>query len=522
MRDARKIAVIDCETDPFKLGRVPKPFIWGYYNGKEYHEFTEEKELVSFLSNRREIIYAHNGGKFDYFYILDYLEPFSDITIINGRLAKFSIGDAEFRDSYNILPLPLSAMQKSEIDYEKMEENARHLHMPEIKAYLKDDCVFLYNFVNDFIKNYGVNLTLAGTALKQWRKIGDIGIPDSTQGFYDDFSKYYYGGRVECFKKGVFEGHFQSYDINSAYPFAMLDVHPYSTSYKEKKFEGEFINQNFYTIIADSHGALPQRTDNGLNFPRVENELFYSTGWEINTGIKTNTVEVKEVKQEFEFQTLTCFSDYVNHFYEMKKNAANKSEYIFAKLFMNSLYGKFAANPEKYKETMILDKKYIEAGIEDGYEFAGELGQWALMRQDLAEEKQKYYNVATAASITGFVRAYLWEHICKLKEENKNVLYCDTDCIFFEGRTEPKFSIGSELGEWEKEGDYTRGAVAGKKLYSFEPEKGKAKIASKGCRLNSKQIFEIAKGKEILYEDIAPIYSVYKEPKFLQRKIKST
>src|SRR5574343_877900 len=57
-----RIAVIDCETDPFAKGRtVIRPFIWGYYNGAEYREFRETHTLVEFLCERDEIVYAHNG-----------------------------------------------------------------------------------------------------------------------------------------------------------------------------------------------------------------------------------------------------------------------------------------------------------------------------------------------------------------------------------------------------------------------------------------------------------------------------
>ena len=522
-REKRKIAVIDCETDPFKAGRVPKPFIWGFYDGCIYKEFYNEKDLIEYLKTERLIVYAHNGGKFDYHYILDFLEPFSDLTIINGRLAKFQIGECEFRDSYNILPVPLSAYQKTEIDYSKFEKEVRHKHMREIRDYLKDDCVFLYEFVKDFIDSYGVNLTLAGTALKQWRKISEKDVPESTKGFYQDFSPYYYGGRVECFEKGVFNGNYQSYDINSAYPFLMLQQHPYGLRYDTKtKNISKIVDQNFYTIKAKSDGCLPLRSENGLNFPCEEN-IFHVSGWEINAGLETNSLDIHDIIKEHEFFEFTDFKDYINHFYEMKKNAANNTEYLFAKLFMNSLYGKFAANPEKYSETHIVEKKFIDASMDDGFEFAGELGKWALMREGLAEEKQKYYNVVTAASITGGVRAYLWRNIYELRKNGFKPIYCDTDCIFFEGQSEPPLRIGCELGEWDREGGYSSGAVAGKKLYAFKFEdKDGYKTASKGCRLTGKQIFEIANGNEIFYEAESPIYSVFKEPRFLSRKIKKT
>lgn len=522
----RKIAVGDCETDPFKIGRVPEPFIWGYYSDHNgYEEFETAEEFIEFVYDKKEIIYFHNGGKFDYFYMLDELEPFSDITIINGRIAKFKIGECEFRDSINILPVSLATFQKDEFDYTLLEKGKREKNMAKIRAYLESDCRNLYKFVTAFIDQYGVNLTVAGTALKQWKKISENDVPESDVAYYDYLKKYYYGGRVECFNKGVFKGKFQSFDINSAYPYAMLEEHPYGTFYIERKGEPKEIKgQNFYTVKANSRGALPLRTDKGLSFPHVE-EIFHVTGWELLAGLETETVEVLEWHREIEYSEFVNFKDYVNHFYDMKKIAkenGDKANYLFAKLFMNSLYGKFAANPEKYSEFMITDKKYICASMEDGFEFAGELGKWALMRQPLAEEKRKYYNISTAASITGFVRAYLWRHIHAVAESGMTPMYCDTDCIFFEGDKNPPFETGEELGQWEKEGEYIELAIAGKKLYAGLKENGKYKKASKGCNLSGKEIFSVANGQEIEYKDFVPVYSVYKKPYFQVRKIRST
>lgn len=108
----RPIWTADCETDPFKRGRIPKPFLWGVYDGTACHLFERTEDFINFVQDKKVILYAHNGGKFDWHFILDYLEPFTPINIINGRIAKFKIGVCEFRDSYNILPIPLAAYQK--------------------------------------------------------------------------------------------------------------------------------------------------------------------------------------------------------------------------------------------------------------------------------------------------------------------------------------------------------------------------------------------------------------------------
>ena len=68
-----RIAVIDFETDPFLYDRVPEPFSAGFYDGETYIDFWGDDcadQLICYLESRKDnlIIYAHNGGKFDFYY----------------------------------------------------------------------------------------------------------------------------------------------------------------------------------------------------------------------------------------------------------------------------------------------------------------------------------------------------------------------------------------------------------------------------------------------------------------------
>jgi hypothetical protein len=70
-----KLAVIDAETDPFRYGRKPEAFAWGFYDGETYVDFwgaDSTLKLMNYIAALREphVIYAHNGGKFDFFYLL--------------------------------------------------------------------------------------------------------------------------------------------------------------------------------------------------------------------------------------------------------------------------------------------------------------------------------------------------------------------------------------------------------------------------------------------------------------------
>src|SRR4030042_3179616 len=87
----RPFATLDSETDPFLKGRIPEPFVWGFYDGKSFRHYTHETvhSLIKDISEQKIIVYAHNGGKFDYHFLLPYMEPFDRVKIISGRLSPF-------------------------------------------------------------------------------------------------------------------------------------------------------------------------------------------------------------------------------------------------------------------------------------------------------------------------------------------------------------------------------------------------------------------------------------------------
>ena len=96
--------------------------------------------------------------------------------------------------------------------------------------------------------------------------------------------------------------------------------------------------------------------------------------------------------------------------------------------------------------------------------------------------------------------------------------------------------MGDALGEWKHEGRFDKAGIAGKKLYIFHDYENKKrhdcilhpgkkceyKHASKGARLTHADLWAVAKGAVIRWENIAPTYSVSHAPKFLARNIKFT
>lgn len=528
----RIIAVADCETDPFKWGRVPHPFVWGYYDGRSYYQFKSTEEFVKFLREQPVVCFAHNGGRFDWHYLLPYLEPYSDVMLINGRIAKVMLGMSELRDSYSILPIPLKAYKKDEIDYAVMEADVRYKpdNWELISKYLRSDCVYLHELVSGFVAKFGLQITQASAAMSQWKKISEEPLPRSDKEFYEFLSPYYYGGRVECFESGIIEKDFSVYDINSAYPEAMQHLHPYRVNFSS--VDAYVAGADFYRVRCVSKGAFPYRglgNPNefaGLRFPCDDEEREYTiTGWEYNAAKETKTIHSVTVLESIIFDAHTTFKDYIQHFYDMRmecKRNGDEAGSLFAKLLMNSLYGKFAANPDNYKQNMIVPMDLIAGLAGAGWEFCGELGPWALAQQPLEESQERYYNVATGASITGFVRAKLWRAIAS----SKGVIYCDTDSIAV-CRKGSAVTLGDRLGEWKHEGDFDKAGIAGKKLYVFrgKPDSKKHrqyKAASKGARLTHKEIWQVAAGKQVTFYNEVPTFSAVKAPHFVKRKIRYT
>jgi hypothetical protein len=514
---------------------VPKPFTWGIYGEDGFDYFWGEDSHLDFLQHLSElpqgsIVYFHNGGKFDIFFLLDHLDE--ELTIINGRISKCTLfnGRIELRDSYLILPLPLSAHDKDVFDYTKMEVDRRNIHKNEIIRYLTKDCKSLYEWVLDFIDQFGVNLTLAGTAFKQLKEKTSYIVTNTYDTFDDKFRKFYYGGRVQCFKTGYFQGPFQYVDINSAYPRAMLEPHFYGGEYLEHlRLPTSEHGSWFAKIDAVSHGALPCRDRDGSLFFPDDGEVrtFYASGHEINTGLDTNTLFIKKVHYSLRPMATNDFSEYVNYFYRMKREAEeekNKNKRQFAKLMLNSCYGKFGQDGRNFEKFIICEFGLHPKDIDPNYgkyewnHYADtDTGHRIYSRPDPSNQ---FYNVATAASITGWVRAFLWRSILRADDPH----YCDTDSIICRGFNG---EMGKELGQWSTEAELLDVAIAQKKMYAgrvvpvskFGPI-DETKTASKGVRLNYEEIKQgVISGENIVFYKDAPAFSLKYGPRFFTREV---
>lgn len=549
------LATFDIETDPFKAGRKPEPFSFGFYTGAQTIEgFTyntseadleffenwekltkEEKQAnvnkyrsakrrqqktrvkndnnipetyVDFWDNDPEIvkaefinhlesldephlIFAHNGGKFDYMYFHAWIR--GKVFVINGRLVEWEYITQKgvkhiLRDSYAILPVALgTGGDKLDMDYRKMEKANRNKHKEEILKYLKQDCVALYDLCLAFKHKYDKwFLTLASASYSRIKARYKI---ENTDFIYDEmYRQFYFGGRCQAFNSGEITGDIEVYDVNSMYPYAMSEYnHPLS----KNCYIGDDITEETFFIkwSGKNYGAVPSRLKNGeINFDILEGEFFTSIH-EYNVALKYNLIEVDEVIETHNWVTYGTFKEHIDDCKEAKETAEKGSkQYILAKLDMNSGYGKFAQDPRKYKnyEFVDPDDEVTEnnCSVVEGENFK------LICTPD--DEEKRFNNVATAASITGASRAMMLEGLIEFTKAGAKVFYCDTDSIICD---KPKLKVNnlkfheSELGAWDKEKTGDTVYIGGKKIYALFKNDNCVKIASKGVRVIPRDIY---------------------------------
>lgn len=571
MARAKQIATCDCETDPFLHGRIIKPFIWGYFDGANFLTFNTTDEFVAFIKTKRVVLYAHNGGKFDFMYLLSFIEE-SRAQIINGRIVSMTLGEAELVDSYAAVPQSLGSIKKDEIDYWKLEANIRHKYMPEIVGYLRGDCVYLYELMTAYRQAAGKKKTIASNALAHAKKLGID--PGKTNHRFDmNYRPFYFGGRTECFKPGSWEW-ISVFDIKSSYPRAMQEYHAtggaeaFARRNDLKGMTREEIQRSFIVLECYADGCFPIRSDTieGLNFPTGHN-TFHVTGWEYITAKDLGLISDEKILSVRYSNRTISFKEYVQHWFDYKNSydkKINPIEYTIGKIMMNSLYGKLAQNPERYHDYKIVphgtklpcttpkpDQNGIckicqEKDMDHGWTFYTNFeGKTFHRRESLWkhhyrfgiewESKPLYKNVATGASITGYARASLLRAIHAVGREH--VIYCDTDSLvctqFANTKALPQ---SNNIGDWECEIERAPiGHFAGKKLYGIEIDRAKKctcqdrngsckhhKVVTKGARLTFSEVEKVVSGEEITYKSAAPSFSLANGIGFVDRTIRKT
>lgn len=523
----RPILTLDFETDPFKHGRIVKPFAAGLYDGQNFASIWSKNCVAKIIAHIKtlfpSIIYIHNGGRFDlHLGLIPYLNP--EMKIINGRIVEATLdcagGSHLIRDSYSILPIPLKAYKKDDIDINKMEAHCRELHRDEIMLYLRGDCVYLHELVSAFRAEFGEYLTIGSAAMAQLKSFHPF--DSGTQYLDSKFrSQFFFGGRVQCFAKGIINRNVSIYDVNSMYPKVMRDsLHPIGNGFSV----GKYVGPKTAFILCEgrqcgSYGAFPIRDKVGINFT-TERGQFAVSIHEWQAAEQTRSFKCDRVLKVYDFDDWMSFDGFVDHFFSSKVSAklsGDRLHELFYKLILNSAYGKFAQNPDNFADYRIepfgnrLPAPWILATIPQRFESAADYNVWKR-----PVTRHSYYNVACGASITGAARATL---LRGLYDAEKPV-YCDTDSIVCESLAAP--IDDKALGAWKLEARGNRVAIAGKKLYAVWSNGKLVKKATKGARISDAEILAVAGGAKVTYKKEAPTFKLHGGVDWITREIRMT
>lgn len=565
----KPIYTVDAETLKFLHGRFPVPFVFGIWDGATFRHTWGKNcidDLIELLTKLPPgTIYMHNGGRFDLFYFMRVIFG-RKCLIINNRVVRAYMpcdgGFHEIRDSYAIMPFPLAAYKKDEIDYDKFEEHVRDFYKDEILDYLKGDCIYLHDLCTAFIKMFGPKLTVGSAGIKELKKVHTFE-PLGEMTDEDIRSRYFYGGRVEFFKQGILHGNWKVYDVNSMYPAVMRN---YEHPIEMPEIHTQKIRSTtcFVTAEGKNYGAFPKRTKDGLRFD-IEDGIFSVTIHEWNTAMRLCLFEPRKIIRCDNFRRRGTFAEFVDKFHGLRKAAKDSGDDIGSLLYkyaLNSTYGKFAQNNKNLFEYIIDGpmSNYLEY-YPEGHERAGAIcdDSWipasvpidSIVHSSLADidyimwkkpaQPFSRYNVATGASITGAARSILMEAIAKADTP----IYCDTDSIICKNLDGVEIDP-SKLGAWKLEARAHTAMIARRKLYALMGDdcpgcecpkdaagmsKGKpckhnfhktgcVKLASKGVKITHEDIRDVCLGKTVTYKRDAPSFKFDGSHQFITRRIR--
>lgn len=569
---AEHIAILDMETDPFDADRELKirPFLAVLYADQfdpvviwEENQDAFGEKVIAAIENLpgRYTIYAHNGGRFDYLFLVSRLR--GAVSFKGRGIMSAPVGNHELRDSFHIIPERLANWQKDKFDYTKLEKKTRAEHRAEIIRYCVNDCKYLLDIVKKFVDGFGLKMTIGQAAMSELKKHYDV--PKFTEGHDAYIRQFFFGGRVECIRgRGEFVGPYKLYDVNSLYPFVMSAFnHPVGGFWDYEIRYGEpGPNTVFIDLEAQNNGALVARNAEGETTARIKQGRFRTTIWEYNVAIKYGLISNVKFNICIDCAKRTDFSKFVVPLYEnrlrtkgeldrmkqagLETSAAFmdlKKDDIFYKLLLNNAYGKFAINPRRFVENFITDP---DAQPPDSWfkSFAKLPDPERAQYEQPVFESERYWiwqkpnpgfrfnNVGVAASITGAARAVLLEAL----QHAIDPIYCDTDsiiCRYLKGVEISK----TALGAWDLEDEFTRVIINGKKLYSTWHLKEKRRtpeqladgldprytVKSKGVsRVTWEEMDCLLNGMQLGTRNRAPTMDRYGKQEYVKRIIRAT
>jgi hypothetical protein len=337
------------------------------------------------------------------------------------------------------------------------------------------------------------------------------------------FQKYiresYYGGHSMVTEKRIVEG--EKYDMNSQYPSVMLKDMPvgnpiFSTDSNLENYFGFVLVE----IIPPSVNKIIQHRENGsIVYPTTK-----FTRWIFSEELKAS------LEYGFKFKIIcginfekgeNLFDSYVNYFFNLKTSSKDPILVLIAKLFLNTLYGKFGQNLP-IKETKIMKNKDLkDYELRHNFEIISSLSQFSIivdygllpevLRNELNLQENYFFNpsesesfhsshinaVHIASAISAYARMSMIPYI--LDQVNPAIAVL-TDSIVVKYPLAPNL-IGKTIGKMKRECVIKEAIFIKPKLYYILTNENEEIIKSSGIHnslLNYKHFVDLINGKEVM------------------------
>lgn len=501
------------------LQATPDKFIFGVIYGHNYtkviHSIKEFKETLLDPRFKNKNIFAHNA-QYDLNTIYGNIYDFDPEAIFNGKFITATNGNCKFADSMNVF-VGLSVKAIGEMTGNKKETlggqkyRSKGVTKEDINYCIKD-CQIVWDALFGIFEFAGeIRITQASLSMCYYRRYHQpfhIDHNENTKHFWNS----YYGGRTECFKLGA--THSTVIDVNSMYPYHLRNgIFPNPKTLKtEIEFPVKKLKKylEWYEGMVEATithrpttiGYLPCKTKEGkLIFP---NGRFRGT-WnfpEIRFALKAGVIKIEAIhlivygeKMESPF---VSFVDVLNQMKTNAKITGNKIEEDRAKRFSNSLYGKFGQriNEESIyirdikKQFHIIQDYQRKRLFKKLIPFSGKRNDAFLIIGRRKNVAIPYAIPSFASYITTYGRIQLLEKM--LAMQDKKIVYCDTDSIFFEIATGVQSE--NQLGGWKVE-DKIITNIKGLKNYKYLDTKNREIWRVKGVPVDKGKTVKIFKGE---------------------------
>ncbi len=532
--DATRFAIVDIETEAIGHGRgTVEDFILGGYildDGDAVRYFRSPREWMDILlapEHRGLKWYAHNGGEFDYKYLLDEFnralarEAIRVVQVIaqgESRVIGFVLwGDpwvpptekkpghwtriCELRDSYALMPASLDELSKKlapslaklsgTINWDRGERfdpaNAQHL------AYLERDVLALRAVIQQFRQlvwdhfRCTTGWTAPSTAMRAWRTSLEekAAFPRLSREQADFIRQAYFGGLVFLTTTAPHAGA-KHYDVNSMYPSVMKadGVPGGKAKWVDREFSGR---PGFYHCAVEAPESLAftfvgYRAPHGATWwPTGHFHTWMSTqeiaharasGYRVKTGTGVVFSEV-----------VYPFQDFLTLCETLRREHRGTAVEFVVKIMQNGLYGKFAQRDDA--ETLLFAEDPPEDDGQGHWEpvidaRTGALRQYLWHRAERARHPMRM--VHWSAWITASARWKLARAV--LAVGRAHVYYGDTDSVVGDAVMEQALAeagdIGSAYGQWKLEKIYRRFQASAPKVYVGEVDDQVVILKAKG------------------------------------------